>query len=64
MMSSLRSKRFREFVEKAGKRAKTGITGEGEGREGNACRSKPHKKKKLHSPTNAASHWCGAGSVD
>ena len=29
---------------------------------GLAC--KPHDFEKLHSPTNAASDWCGAGSVD
>ena len=27
-----------------------------------AC--KPHDFEKLRSPTNAASDWCGAGSVD
>ena len=25
---------------------------------------KPHNFEKLRSPTNAASHWCSAGSVD
>ena len=25
---------------------------------------KPHDLEKLRSPTNAASDWCGAGSVD
>ena len=25
---------------------------------------KPHDFEKLRSPTNAASDWCGAGSVD
>ena len=25
---------------------------------------KPYHFEKLHSPTNAASDWCGAGSVD
>ena len=39
------------------------MTGEGEGKEGNACR-KPHDFEKLRSPTNAASDWRGAGSVD
>ena len=31
------------------------MTGEGEGKEGNACPQTP--------PTNAASDWCGAGIV-
>ena len=39
------------------------MTGEGEGREGNACQE-PHDFEKLCSPTNAASDWCGASSVD
>ena len=39
------------------------MTGEGEGKkETLAC--KPHDFEKLLSPTNAASDWCGAGSVD
>ena len=56
------------------------MTGEGEGNEGTACpqtpslrnrkcvcgsqASKPHDFEKLRSPTNAASDWRGAGSVD
>ena len=39
------------------------MRGEGEGSEGNACR-KPHDFEKLRSPTNAASDWCSAGSVN
>ena len=39
------------------------MTGEGEGKEGTACR-KPHDFEKLRSPTNAASDCRGAGSVD
>ena len=39
------------------------MTGEGEGKEGNAC-PQAHDFETLRSPTNAASDWCGAGSVD
>ena len=38
--------------------------GEGEGKEEKTLACKPHDFEKLHSPTNAASDWCGAGSVD
>ena len=40
------------------------MTGEGEGEEEKTLACKPHDFEKLHSPTNAASDWCGAGSVD
>ena len=39
------------------------MTGEGEGKEGTAC-PQPHVFEKLCSPTNAASDWRAAGSVD
>ena len=39
------------------------MTGEGEGKEETLAR-KPHDFEKLRSPTNAASDWCGASSVD
>ena len=39
------------------------MIGEGEGREEMLAR-KPHDFEKLHSPTNAAFDWCGAGNVD
>ena len=39
------------------------MSGEGEGKEGTASR-KPHDFEKLRSPTNAASDWCGASSVN
>ena len=39
------------------------MTGEREGKEGNAC-LQTHDFEKLCSPTNTASDWCGAGSVD
>ena len=37
--------------------------GRGRGRKETLAR-KPHDFEKLRSPTNAASDWCGAGSVD
>ena len=46
-----------------GREQKKGMTGEGEGKEGNAC-PQPHDFEKLRSPTNAAPDWCGAGGVD
>ena len=51
--------------EKLGREQKKGMTGEGEG-EGKkeTLTHKPHDFEKLRSPTNAASDWCGAGSVD
>ena len=39
------------------------MTGEGRGKKEPLAR-KPHDFEKLHSPTNAASDWRGAGSVD
>ena len=42
---------------------KGGMTGKGEGKEGTAC-PQTHRFEKLRSSTNAASDWCGAGSVD
>ena len=55
----------RELVEKVWMRAKrkNEMTGEGEGKEGNACLKTP-RFEKLRSWANAASDWCGAGSVD
>ena len=55
-MSSLRIKRFLA-------KKKKGMTREGEGNEGTLAR-KPHDFEKLRSPTNSASDWRGAGSVD
>ena len=62
---SLRSKRFRASSSRTlgREQKKRGMTGEGEGNEGNAC-PQPHDFEKLRSPTNAAFDWCGAGSVD
>ena len=56
-----------ELVEKVGTRAKTGMTGRtGRTRRGEkeklAC--KPHDFEQLRLPTNIASDWCGAVSVD
>ena len=49
------------------KESKKGMTGEGEG-EGRGKKEplarKPHDFEKPRSPTNAASDWCGASSVD
>ena len=42
---------------------KKGMTREGRGDMETLAR-KPHDLEKLRSPTNAASDWCGAGSVD
>ena len=42
---------------------KKGMTGEGRGDMETLAR-KSHDLEKLRSPTNAASDWCGAGSVD
>ena len=39
------------------------MTGEGEGKEGTPC-PQTHDFEKLRSPTNAASDWRGASSVD
>ena len=58
---------LREFSEKVGTRAKKEMTGEGEGRgrgEKETLLSKPQDFEKQHSPTNAASDWCGALSLD
>ena len=61
---SLRSKRFRaSSSRKLRREQKKGMTGEGEGKKEMLAR-KPHEFEKLRSPTNAASDWCGAGSVD
>ena len=61
---SLRSKRFRaSSSRKLRREQKKGMTGEGEGKKETLAR-KPHEFEKLRSPTNAASDWCGAGSVD
>ena len=60
------SKRFRVSSSRtSGREQKKGTTGEGEGerKEGHACPQTP-RFWKTHSPTNAASDWCGAGSVD
>ena len=54
----------RELVEKVGTRAKKKeCQGRGRGRK-ETLASKPHDFEKLHSPTNAAFDWGGAGSVD
>ena len=42
---------------------KRGMSGEGKGEKKTLAR-KVHDFKKLHLPTNTASEWCGAGSVD
>ena len=56
------SKRFRASSSRTSRREqKKGMTGEG--KEGHACPQTP-RFWKTHSPTNAASDWCGAGSVD
>ena len=61
---SLRSKRFRaSSSRKLRREQKKGMTGEGEGKK-ETLALKPHEFEKLRSPTNAASDWCGAGSVD
>ena len=63
---SLRSKRFRaSSSRKVGTRAKEKKEWRrrGRGEKGTLAR-KPHDFEKLRSPTNAASDWCGAGSVD
>ena len=75
--NSLSSKTGREFVEKVGKRAKKKKRNESweeskkkkewpeRAREmKEKLAHKPHDFEKLRSPTNAASDWCGAGSVD
>ena len=56
----------REFVEKVGTRAKKKkiIKGERGGGEKERLARKTHDFGKLRSLTNAASDWCGAGSVD
>ena len=60
---SLRSKRFRaSSSRKLRREQKKGMTGEGEGKK-ETLALKPHEFEKLRSPTNAASDWCGAGSV-
>ena len=63
--ASLRSKRFRaSSSRKVGTRAKKREwLGRGRGKKETLAR-KPHDFEKLRSPTNAASDWCGAGSVD
>ena len=62
---SLRSKRFRASSSReVGARAKLKEwRGRGRGKKEPLAR-KPHDFEKLRSPTNAASDWCGAGSVD
>ena len=52
----------REVVEKVGRRAKK-KEWQGRGEKETLAR-KPHDFEKLCSPTNAASNWCGAGSVN
>ena len=42
---------------------KRGKSGDGKG-ENKTLARKMHDFEKLHSPTNTASDWCGAGSVD
>ena len=61
---SLRSKRFRASSSRnVGTRAKKREwQGRGRGKKETLAR-KPHDFEKLRSPTNAASDWCGAGSV-
>ena len=63
--NSLRSKRFRASSSRnVGTRAKKEERrGRGRGKTETLAR-KPHDFEKLRSPTNAASDWCGAGSVD
>ena len=62
---SLRSKRFRSSSSrKVGTRAKKKKwRGRGKGKREVALDRKPQDFEKLCSPTNAASDWCGAGSV-
>ena len=40
------------------------MTGEGEGKEGTTCPQTLYDLEKLRSPTNPASDYSGAGSVD
>ena len=62
--SSLRSKRFRaSSSRKLGREQKKEWRGRGRGKKEPLAR-KPHDFEKLRSPTNAASDWCGASSVD
>ena len=63
--SSLRSKRFRaRSSRKLGReQKKKKWRGRGKGKKETLAR-KPHDFEKLRSPTNAASDWCGAGSLD
>ena len=63
---SLRSKRFSaSSSKKLGREQKNNNNkgGGGGGEEGNGC-PQTHDFEKLRSLTNAASDWCGAGSVD
>ena len=64
--ASLRSKRFRaSSSKKLGREQKIIIIkGEGGGGEKETLARKPHDFEKLRLLTNAASDWCGAGSVD
>ena len=61
----LRSKRFSaSSSKKLGREQKNNNNkGGGGGEEGNGC-PQTHDFEKLRSLTNAASDWCGAGSVD
>ena len=62
---SLGSKRFRASLSrKVATRAKKMNDGEGGRGKKETLSHKPHDFEKLRSPTNAASDWCGAGSVD
>ena len=54
----------REFVEKVGTRAKKKIIKGERVEEKETLARKTHDFDKLRSLTNAASDWCGAGSVD
>ena len=62
--ASLRSRRFRaSSSKKLGREQKKYYKGGG-GREKETLARKTHDFDKLRSLTNAASDWCGAGSVD
>ena len=64
LLPSLRSKRFRaSSLTKLGREQKKEWRGRGRGKKEPLAR-KPHDFEKLSSPTNAASDWCGASSVD